>query len=111
LWRICGDLIFTDAGAQEIREVKNMSISTQQTHRAGDTPSAAFIPKAGHFYRFYSIDVGGRIALAEDHECENDSDALAFGEKLLAGKSCPKMEVWLRKVRVGVIESRWSRCG
>jgi hypothetical protein len=88
-----------------------MSISTQQTHGAGDSPSTAFIPKAAHFYRFYSIDVGGRIALAEDHECENDSDALVLGRKLLAEKNCPKMEVWLRKVRVGVIDGRWSLGG
>lgn len=82
-----------------------MSISTHQTH-AGGTPAAAFIPNAGHFYRFYSIDVGGRMVLAEDHECESDSAALVLGRKLLSEKNCPKMEVWLRKARIGVIEGR-----
>ena len=84
-----------------------MSISTQ-THRADGAPSAPYIPTAGHFYRFFSIDVGGRIALAEDHECENDSAALVLGKKLLSEKNCPKVEVWLRKVRIGVIDGRWS---
>jgi hypothetical protein len=82
-----------------------VSVSTHQTHLDGAS-SAAFIPQAGHFYRFYSIDVGGRIALAEDHECESDSAALVLGRKLLSEKNCPKIEVWLRKARVGVIEGR-----
>jgi hypothetical protein len=82
-----------------------MSIAIHQTH-AGGAPSAAFMPEAGHFYRFYSIDVGGRIALAEDHECENDRAALTLGKKLLSEKSFPKIEVWLHKSRVGVIEGR-----
>jgi hypothetical protein len=82
-----------------------MSISTHQTH-AGGVPSAAFIPEASHFYRFYSIDVGGRIALAEDHECESDSAALALGKKLLSEKNFPKIEVWLRTSRIGVVEGR-----
>ncbi|WP_158818251.1 hypothetical protein [Methylocapsa sp. S129] len=82
-----------------------MSISTHQTP-AGGAPSAAFIPEAGHFYRFYSIDVGGRIALAEDHECESDGAAIALAKKLLSEKTCPTIEVWLHKSRIGVIESR-----
>ena len=82
-----------------------MSISSQQAHSVG-MPSTAYASEAGHFYRFYSIDVGGRIALAEDHECESDRAALALGNKLLSEKSCPKIEVWLRKSRIGVIESR-----
>src|ERR1700677_1314048 len=49
----------------------NVSISNHQTH-AGK-PSAVFLFKAGHFYRFYSIDIGGRIALAENHACESDT--------------------------------------
>jgi hypothetical protein len=69
-------------------------------------PSTAYAPEAGHFYRFYSIDIGGRIALAEDHECESDTAALALGNKLLSGRTCPKIEVWLDRKRVGVIESR-----
>jgi hypothetical protein len=81
-----------------------VSISIHQTH--ADTPSAAFLPKAEHFYRFYSIDVGGRIALAEDHACESDTAALALGNKLLSQRLCPKIEVWLDRTRIGVIESR-----
>lgn len=81
-----------------------MSISSHQTNRIAGTPSTATIPNSGQFYRFYSFDIGGRIVLAEDHECENDRGALAFGQKLLAEKSCPKIEVWRRKVRVGVID-------
>jgi hypothetical protein len=55
-----------------------MSISSQQTN-SGGMPSTAYAPEAGHFYRFYSMDIGGRIALAEDHECESDTAALALG--------------------------------
>jgi hypothetical protein len=82
-----------------------MSISSQQTHTGG-MPSSAYAPEVGHFYRFYSIDIGGRIALAEDHECESDTVALALGNKLLSERICPKIEVWLDRKRVGVIESR-----
>jgi hypothetical protein len=81
-----------------------MSISSQQTH-SGGIPSTAYAPEAGHFYRFYSIDIGGRIALAEDHECESDAVALALGNELLSGRTCQKIEVWLDRKRVGVIES------
>jgi hypothetical protein len=81
-----------------------MSISSQQTH-SGGMPSTAYAPEAGHFYRFYSIDIGGRIALAEDHECESDAVALARGNELLSGRTCQKIEVWLDRKRVGVIES------
>jgi hypothetical protein len=81
-----------------------VSISTHQTH--AEIPSAAFLAKAGHFYRFYSIDVGGRIALAEDHECEGDRAALALGKVLLSERSFPKVEVWLHKTCIGVVESR-----
>ena len=56
------------------------------------------------FYRFFSFDTGGRIALAEDHECDSDRSALALGQNILAGKNCPKMEVWFRKERIGVLE-------
>jgi hypothetical protein len=82
-----------------------MSISSQQTH-SGGMPSTAYAPEAGHFYRFYSIDIGGRIALAEDRECESDAVALALGNELLSGRTCQKIEVWLDRKRVGVIESR-----
>ena len=79
-----------------------MSISSQQTH-SGGMPSTAYAPEAGRFYRFYSIDIGGRIALAEDHECESDTVALALGNKLLSERRCQKVEVWLDRTRVGVI--------
>jgi hypothetical protein len=82
-----------------------MSISSQQTHTGG-MPSTAYAAEAGHFYRFYSIDIGGRIALAEDHECENDTAALALGKNLLSGRRCPTIEVWLERARIGVIENR-----
>ena len=77
-----------------------MSLSTTRTH-AGGAPTT-FTPS--HFYRFFSIYVGGRIALAEDHECESDGAAIALGRKLLCEKDCPKVEVWLRKRRIGVLE-------
>jgi hypothetical protein len=32
--------------------------------------------------------------------------ALALGNELLSGRTCPKIEVWLDRKRVGVIESR-----
>jgi hypothetical protein len=82
-----------------------MSISSQQT-RSGGMPATRYAPEAGHFYRFYSIDIGGRIALAEDHECESDTAALAHGKKLLSGRTCPAIEVWLDRARIGLIESR-----
>jgi hypothetical protein len=81
-----------------------VSIADHQTHAGAR--SAAFLPTR-RFYRFYSIDIGGRIALAEDHECESDSAALALGKSLLAEKRCTQIEVWLDKTRVGVVESRW----
>ncbi|HEY4924311.1 MAG TPA: hypothetical protein VII20_07855 [Roseiarcus sp.] len=81
-----------------------MSISNHQTH-PGAT-SAAYLPEAGRFYRFYSIDVGGRIALAEDHSCDGDAAALALGNKLLSERTCSTIEVWLDKTRIGVIENR-----
>ena len=66
-----------------------MSISSQQTH-SGGMPSTAYAPEAGHFYRFYSIDIGGRIALAEDHECESDAAALALGNRASFGEEMPE---------------------
>jgi hypothetical protein len=81
-----------------------MSISNDRAR--ADTPSAAYLPEAGRFYRFYSIDVGGRIALAEDHSCESDAAAVALGNKLLSDRKCPKIEVWLDRTRIGVMESR-----
>jgi hypothetical protein len=81
-----------------------MSISNHEAH--ADASSAAYLPEAGRFYRFYSIDVGGRIALAEDHSCESDAAALALGNKLLSDRKCPKIEVWLDRTRIGVMESR-----
>jgi hypothetical protein len=62
--------------------------------------------EGGALLPFYSLDVGDRISLAEDRECESDSAALALGRKLLSDKNCPKIEVWLGKMRVGVIEGR-----
>jgi hypothetical protein len=54
-------------------------------------------------YRFYSIDVGNRIALAEDHESDGDKAALALGKEILLASSHPKVEVWYGKLRVGVL--------
>ena len=82
-----------------------MSISSEQTH-SGGMPSTAYAPEAGHFYRFYSIDIGGRIALAEDHECESDTAAISLGNRLLTERRCPTIEVWLDRQRVSVIENR-----
>jgi hypothetical protein len=63
------------------------------------------LARAGHsFYRFYTIDVGGRIALVEDHECEGDKTALARGKDILHSSKHPKVEVWFRKARVGVLD-------
>jgi hypothetical protein len=77
-----------------------VSISDHQAHTG--KPSAAFLPTT-RFYRFYSIDIGGRIA---DHECESDSAALARGKNLLSEKMYPQVEVWLDRTRIGLIESR-----
>jgi hypothetical protein len=54
-------------------------------------------------YRFYSIDVGNRIALAEDHEVDGDRAALALGRKILLVSNHPKIEVWFGNLRVGVL--------
>ena len=83
-----------------------MSISDHQTH-AG-TRSATFLPTK-RFYRFIR-SISAAIALAEDHECESDSAALALGKSLLSEKRCPQLEVWLDRTRIGVMESR-SRLG
>ena len=80
-----------------------MSISNYQTH-PGAT-SAAYVPEAKPFYRFYSIDVGGRIALAEDHSCDGDTAALSLG-RLLSERRASTIEVWLDRTRIGVIENR-----
>ena len=56
-----------------------MSLSTHQPDAVGSpTPTAKF------FYRFYSIDVGGRLALAEDHECESDMRRLRWARSFSA---------------------------
>jgi hypothetical protein len=74
-----------------------MSISTE------GEPSTAANRAARAFYRFYSIDVGNRIALAEDHEVDGDRPALALGKKILLASSHPKLEVWFGNLRVGVL--------
>jgi len=75
---------------------------------ASATPSIKdwFVQDYG-IYQEHTDDkrIGGRIALAEDHECESDAVALALGNELLSGRTCPKIEVWLDRKRVGVIES------
>jgi hypothetical protein len=104
LWHLGRQILVAGAG-QENSGGHDMSISSLQT-RSGGMPSTAYAPEAGHFYRFYSIDIGGRIALAEDHECESDIAALALGKNLLSGRTCPTIEVWLERARIGVIENR-----
>jgi len=74
------------------------------TERKAEIPTAKKDQMDRRFYRFFSFDTGGRIALAEDHECDSDRSALALGQNILAGKNCPKMEVWFRKERIGVLE-------
>ncbi len=74
------------------------------TERAAEIPRAKADQTERRFYRFFSFDTGGRIALAEDHECDSDRSALALGKNILAGKTCPKIEVWFRKMRIGVLE-------
>jgi hypothetical protein len=54
-------------------------------------------------YRFYSIDVGNRIALAEDHKVDDDRNALALGKRILLASGHPRIEVWLGNLRVGVL--------
>jgi hypothetical protein len=78
-------------------------ISTQAGQRASDIRSANSDHSEHRFYRFFSFDMGGRIALAEDHECDNDRQAIVLGRQLLAGTNHPKIEVWLRKIRIGVL--------
>ncbi len=68
------------------------------------TQDANSDPGKHRFYRFFSFDMGGRIALAEDHECENDRQAIALGRQLLAETNHPKIEVWLHKMRLGVLQ-------
>jgi hypothetical protein len=55
------------------------------------------------FYRYYSIDIGNRIALAEDREVDGDRAALALGRIILLASSHPKIEVWSGNMRVGVL--------
>jgi hypothetical protein len=74
------------------------------TERKPEIPNAKADQTERRFYRFFSFDIGGRIVFAEDYECESDRSALALGQDILAGKSYPKIEVWFRKVRIGVLE-------
>jgi hypothetical protein len=94
-----------EGGQKKCGRSRHMSISSEQTH-SGGMPSTAYAPEAGHFYRFYSIDIGGRIVLAEDHECESDTAAISLGNRLLTERRCPTIEVWLDRQRVSVIENR-----
>jgi hypothetical protein len=78
-----------------------MSVSTQRIDEVVFVSTA----QAGRqLYRFYSIDVGNRIALAEDHECDSDRNALALGKKILLASNHPKVEVWFGKLRLGVLD-------
>jgi hypothetical protein len=74
------------------------------TERKAEIPTTKKDQTERRFYRFFSFDSGGRIVLAEDHECDSDRSALTLGQDILAGKSCPKIEVWFRKERIGVLE-------
>src|SRR5260370_7783624 len=85
------------------RQLKMNNLSSG-TERKAEIPTAKKDQIERRFYRFFSFDTGGRIALAEDHECDSDRSALALGQNILAGKNCPKMEVWFRKERIGLLE-------
>jgi hypothetical protein len=74
------------------------------TERKAEISNAKSGQSERRFYRFLSFDTGGRIVLAEDHECDSDRGALALGQNILSGKNCPKIEVWFRKERIGVLE-------
>jgi hypothetical protein len=88
-------------GVGRLFQMNNLSSGTERT---AEILSAKADQTERQFYRFFTFDAGGRIALAEDHECDSDRSALALGQNLLAGKNCPKIEVWFRKARIGVLE-------
>jgi hypothetical protein len=77
-----------------------MSISPS----TGRSPEQS-VATSGHFsYRFYHFDIGGRIILAEDHECDGERAALALGKSILLASDRPKVEVWHLKQRVGILD-------
>ncbi len=81
-----------------------MNNLSSQTERSAEGPIAKADQTERRFYRFFSFDTGCRIALAEDHECDTDRGALALAQEILAATNCPKIEVWFRKLRIGVLE-------
>ena len=85
-----------------------MSFSTQEVQGISGTGATKSDGGERRFYRFYSVDIGGRIVLAEDHECADERAALALGRNILAQRNCPKVEVWLGKVRIGISERPWT---
>ena len=57
------------------------------------------------FYRFYFLDKNGHIIAGEDIECEGNEKAIDCGWDMLAFGDYPKIEVWVRDARIGLVQT------
>jgi hypothetical protein len=57
------------------------------------------------FYRFYFLDKNGHIIGGEDIECESNEKAIDCGWDMFAFGDYPKIEVWVRDVRIGLMQA------
>jgi hypothetical protein len=57
------------------------------------------------FYRFYFLDENGRIIAGEDIECESNESAMDYGWDMLAFGDYPRIEVWVRDARIGIVQT------
>jgi hypothetical protein len=73
------------------------------------SPSAHKLRKVAvqkrRFYRFYFLDKNGRIIAGEDLECESNEKAIDCGWDMLAVGDYPRIEVWVRDTRIGLIQA------
>jgi hypothetical protein len=57
------------------------------------------------YYRFYFLDKNGHIIAGEDIECESNEKAIDCGWDMLAVGDYPRIEVWVRDTRIGLIQA------
>jgi hypothetical protein len=63
--------------------MNNLSLGTE---RKAEIPTAKKDQTERRYYRFFSFDTGGRIVLAEDHECDSDRSAVLWGKISCRGR-------------------------
>ena len=57
------------------------------------------------YYRFYFLDKNGHIIAGEDIECESNEKAIDCGWDMLAVGDYPRIEVWVRDTRIGLVQA------